>query len=170
MTPKVLSQEMVEHYECDEPHVLISICSPGSDGAVLPENPNRLETLRLCFHDIVADDFLRAGIDPEDLGLQFLRRYNVEPTFFSEENANAIAELLDRHPGKHVIVNCEAGISRSAGVAAAIAFAKTGDDEFYFRNYFPNKQVYSMTVKRLGYNGEINPKKWDFDANRDEIF
>lgn len=168
--PKVLSQEMVEVYEFEYPHILISISSPGSEGAILPDNPQRLEVLRLQFHDIVHEDFIRAGVDPEDLGMKFLRQYNVEPTFFSEENANAIAELLERHPGKQVIVNCEAGISRSAAVAAAISLATTGDDHFYFRNYFPNKQVYSMLARRLGYAGEIDPKKWEFNVNPDEVF
>jgi predicted protein tyrosine phosphatase len=54
-----------------------------------------------------------------------------------------------------LIVHCEAGISRSSGVAAAILKYKTGDDSFIFENksYVPNMKCYRMILDEF-YNNE----------------
>lgn len=46
------------------------------------------------------------------------------------------------------IVHCDAGISRSSGVAAAILKAKTGDDSQIFNNpkYRPNMRCYRIVL------------------------
>ena len=47
-----------------------------------------------------------------------------------------------------LIVHCEAGVSRSAGVAAAIMKALTGDDKEVFNNprYVPNMTCYRAVI------------------------
>jgi predicted protein tyrosine phosphatase len=47
-----------------------------------------------------------------------------------------------------MIIHCEAGISRSSGVAAAILKYKTRDDNFIFGNksYVPNMKCYRMVL------------------------
>ena len=47
-----------------------------------------------------------------------------------------------------MIVHCDAGISRSSGVAAAILKAKTGDDSQIFNNpkYRPNMRCYRIVL------------------------
>jgi predicted protein tyrosine phosphatase len=48
-----------------------------------------------------------------------------------------------------LIVHCEAGVSRSSAVAAAIAhhFFEEGDNYFNNSLYLPNKLVYKLTLK-----------------------
>ena len=60
---------------------------------------------------------------------------------------NAIWDKID-----YLIVHCEAGISRSSGVAAAILKAKTGDDSEIFENvrYVPNRTCYRKVIKAFG--------------------
>ena len=47
----------------------------------------------------------------------------------------------------NIVVHCEAGISRSAGVAAALAKILNGNDDFFF-DYFHNRYVPNMTCYR----------------------
>ena len=53
--------------------------------------------------------------------------------------------------GSYVIVHCDAGISRSSGVAAAILKAKTGDDSQIFNSpkYRPNMRCYRIILDEL---------------------
>lgn len=50
---------------------------------------------------------------------------------------------------EELYINCAAGISRSAGVAAAISKFYTGDDEFFYKNYVPNRYVYIKVLEAL---------------------
>ena len=81
-----------------------------------------VDILPLCFAD--AD---RPGTDVygRDAGIQDL---------MSDKDAERIVEFLTRHPNVDVIVHCDAGISRSSGVAAAILKYLTGDDSSIFDN------------------------------------
>lgn len=66
-------------------------------------------------------------------------------------NESPVAELLREYPDTDVIVHCDAGISRSAGVAAAILKHTTGDDSSIFENglYDPNLWCYQKTLAAL---------------------
>ena len=68
-----------------------------------------------------------------------------------DEDAAQVAELLRSYPDTDVIVHCDAGISRSAGVAAAILKHTTGDDSSIFENglYDPNLWCYRKTLEAL---------------------
>ena len=68
-----------------------------------------------------------------------------------DEDAAKVAELLCAYPDTDVIVHCDAGISRSAGIAAAILKHTTGDDSSIFENglYDPNQWCYQKTLKAL---------------------
>jgi predicted protein tyrosine phosphatase len=138
----VMSQEKAESTIIDVPYIHISVYSPGSDGAVLPDNEKRIDVLRLCFHDIESVN------DPNDFGLKFLKKYGIEPRLFYTEDAQSIIEFLEKHKEvETIVVNCEAGISRSAGIAAAIAKFRNGDDESYFKRYHPNLLAYKTLLK-----------------------
>jgi hypothetical protein len=50
---------------------------------------------------------------------------------------------------KELYINCAAGISRSAGVAAAISKFYTGDDQFFYDKYIPNRYVYMRVLEAL---------------------
>ena len=62
------------------------------------------------------------------------------------EDALQIRDLLKRYRDCDVIVHCDAGMSRSAGVAAAIAEAAGGDSSEIFDSpyYDPNLHCYQL--------------------------
>lgn len=66
------------------------------------------------------------------------------------EDARRIRALLRAHPDCDIIVHCDAGMSRSAGVAAAILEAVGGDSAQVFDSsyYQPNLHCYQL-VRRV---------------------
>jgi predicted protein tyrosine phosphatase len=126
----VYSRLQAERLDLREPHAVISIREPGSRMPVIPENEFCRGVLRLSFHDL-----LRV-VDSTD-----------EP--FTAEHAEQILEFVDRVAGDGVtlVVHCEAGISRSAGVAAALSRSFLGADASFFENYIPNSLIYGMLLE-----------------------
>ncbi|HVH42669.1 MAG TPA: hypothetical protein VM925_10005 [Labilithrix sp.] len=48
---------------------------------------------------------------------------------------------------ERIVIHCDAGISRSAAVAAALSRALRGDDtEFFTGKYKPNMRVYRLLL------------------------
>ena len=45
-----------------------------------------------------------------------------------------------------IVINCEAGVSRSAGVGAAISKVLNGDDKDFFRYFCPNIFIYRKVI------------------------
>ena len=74
------------------------------------------------------------------------------------EVANFIKGWINKTYVEKIIVQCEAGCSRSSGVCAAIMKYLTGDDMSIFRNpkYSPNMNCYRMV-----YNALFNSKPDD---------
>lgn len=142
MSPLVLSASAASRLALDEPYVLISISSPDGEPITPGEDENRMGVLFLEFHDLIGAEV--AG---------FESRHGFKPVLFSREHALQIKDFLASHRGVFLACNCEAGISRSAAVAAAVAKATGEDDSIYFRRYHPNPRVYRMTLEAL-YNGE----------------
>jgi predicted protein tyrosine phosphatase len=142
MIIRVLSQEMAENYAHDQPHVFVSIISPGGEKVALPNNEGRLAVVRLCFHDVDQGD-------PHCVATSFLAHHDIEAVPARREDASLVKVAVEANPGADILVNCEAGISRSAGVAAAISKALTGDDERYFRRYRPNMHVYRLFYREF---------------------
>ena len=73
--------------------------------------------------------------------------------FISKETAEEIANFAKEWWNKvdQIVVHCDGGVSRSAGVAAAILKYFTGDDSEIFDNpnYYPNMLVYRMVLNAL---------------------
>jgi protein-tyrosine phosphatase len=63
--------------------------------------------------------------------------------------AKKIARFLFTKKPEAIIVNCEAGISRSAGVAAALAKFFYDDDKEIFKKAIPNMYVYRLTLREM---------------------
>lgn len=132
----VFNQEQAEQCRPEMDHVIISITSP-CRSANIGLVPFRKAILTLQFDDL---DRLPS---PE-----MVEKYNIK--LITDEQAIKIADFVaDWWNIPLLIVHCEAGISRSAGVAAAISNVKTGDDEIYFKKYLPNKLVYRKVLEKL---------------------
>lgn len=69
----------------------------------------------------------------------------------TEQDAQKIATFVKQCSSHFdiLVVHCLAGRSRSAGVAAAIAKWKFGDDSEFFRNYTPNMHCYRLVLEKL---------------------
>ena len=132
----------------NEPHLIISIRNPTSKVPDLAKNDNTKGALFLEFDDL--DHLPRVGSATWNaLG---------KPILFNSSMAKKIIEGI-KDTGVHtVIVHCEAGVSRSAGVAAALAKYHNGDDSEFFAGggsmyshnpYYPNRHVYRVMLEAL---------------------
>jgi predicted protein tyrosine phosphatase len=114
------------------PHVIVSITSSPADVA-------RLRTTDAC-RGVLRLSFLDADV-PSD--------QHPEAELFSETQAASVWAFVMQHRGAidRLVVHCDAGVSRSPAVAAAIAKALGVDDTDYFGGrYRPNMRVYRMLL------------------------
>ena len=113
----------------DRPHLVVSISEPRAPEARYPDSPHRLGILRLRFHD--------AAVPLPDR------------TLITPEEARSIVEFVEqqRAEARLVVCQCEGGISRSAGVAAALSKWLNGDNAAFFLHYQPNPYVYQTVLE-----------------------
>ena len=123
-------------------HMAISIGT--SENIELPKNDNRIAELFLLFDDFDTNKY-------EKRFQEVPQHYNL----FTDKMAKEILGFVISHPCGVLLVNCEAGISRSAGVAAAIGKVFNGDDTFVFNSgrYMPNMLVYSKILMQADFMG-----------------
>ena len=140
---EVLSRHNAERMTPPEmPHIIISITDCGSEPANIPVGKHCLGIHRVQFHDA------------DHQGEKFLGRLliAIEP-----DQAEAIWNFFVQHRDKAelTIVHCEAGISRSAGTAAALAVGNGQSDAFIFNKpYFnPNRRVFRMILNAATTSG-----------------
>lgn len=153
----VLNEEQAQVYAYEQPHVNISIRTPGSSKPELsPLATGRKASLFLDFHD-VTDPALDGKAISDLLG------YSVKGNIkcFTTEQAKQIIEFYDKWKDSVdlVVVNCVAGISRSAATAAALSVIAGQGDEFIFNNkrYHPNMLVYRLILNEaLGHEEKEN--------------
>jgi predicted protein tyrosine phosphatase len=141
----VRSRQAVEELALpEEPHLVISIRTPGDPREVkLPETGKTIGVLRLEFDDLEREVPL-LGWSGRPLQL------------FDGPMASDVFRFVGEHPEAETIVtHCDAGVSRSAAVAAALA--KTlfgGDDSVWWTTKVPNRLVYRVMV-----NEHVNLKR-----------
>jgi protein-tyrosine phosphatase len=92
---------------------------------------NRIAALFLEFHDV----------DPRRRASQTGRRISM-----TVEDARAILDLIDDHPDVDVAVSCETGISRSAGIAAALCAIFGLPDDYIYKGSLPNNHCKQMLL------------------------
>lgn len=111
---------------------------------------------------------IKTRTDPSDPYIKFTDNNNVKEILFMRfndaeneieggityEEAAKVAKFIrhiarDRDDVQTLIVHCDAGESRSAGVAAAIAKKYFDNDESYFKRYTPNMRCYSLVLSEL---------------------
>lgn len=111
---------------------------------------------------------IKTRTDPSDPHIKFTNDNNIKEILFMRFNdaeneveggitygeAHKISEFIrhiakDRDDVQTLVVHCDAGESRSAGVAAAIAKKYFKDDEDFFRKYTPNMRCYRLVLEEL---------------------
>lgn len=128
----------------DTPHAIISMVSPGVEDANIADNENRVGLLRVFFYDI---DYGSPRMDKATLDF-------IDHTYgdglFTEAQAREILDFVDgvKDQVSLLVCHCEAGISRSSGVAAALSLILNGSDKEIFesKQYIPNMFVYRTIV------------------------
>lgn len=111
------------------PHVVISISDPEQGKANVATNSLTKDVLFLEFHDTNVADHGMTLFDRSHAEkiLSFIRRYTDE------------VDLL--------VVHCNAGMSRSPAVAAALSKIYLGDDSVWFATKTPNSLVYRTILE-----------------------
>jgi predicted protein tyrosine phosphatase len=121
--------------DCGSIVALISIANKKDNHPPLPNWTELKDVLNLEFDDVDHDEH--------------------DYVTMSKEQAEEVALFIDKtiiHKDVDLlIVQCEAGISRSSGMAAAILKHITGDDSAVFKDsyYIPNMLVYRLTLEAL---------------------
>lgn len=140
---------VIQKIQKDEPDskvICVSITDPKSEPVNLPLLD--LDILRLQFHDL-------------DQTYPFS---GLTIVLFNQEMAQQIKDFViqkiwsgwSAFDNLIVIIHCEAGISRSAGVAGALNKHFLGNDKDFFKYpYLPNRLVYRTLLNLL--NGQENP-------------
>ena len=135
----VKSRDEIAKLCLEEPHIIISLYCTDDTPAEIPALGCTEGILRIMIDDI--DDNHRKYINASE-------RY----TFFNHEHAIKIKEFLESFPDVYwIICQCDAGISRSSGLAAAISLFYNGDDREFFTGlrYHPNRLVYRTALNVL---------------------
>ena len=125
----VLSRNQVRHVDPELDHITISVTDPNDSLANLPfsQNPSCKGVLRLSFHDV----------DSEKNG-----------TIFTREQARQILDFVNDHLHEIelIVIHCEAGISRSAGIAASLSSIYLNHDSGFFKTHIPNMHVFRQIL------------------------
>jgi len=141
-------------------HHLISIHSPEDSPPTLPPCENRLDVLTLGFSDI--------NYIPKDPNVAKAMMADVikeiHVVYFDDKMAKQILDFVKKRydDGNDYVIHCDAGISRSPGVAAALSKIYLNDDNWYFERYLPNSLVYTIILK-LYYDLYYRRPKSEFD-------
>ncbi|MGC4043106.1 MAG: hypothetical protein QM758_04815 [Armatimonas sp.] len=118
---QVFGRMSVGQIDPSVPHVLVSITDPGAPEAELAPSETRIAVLRLQFWDTDDPDTnLNGGI--------------------TAAQAKEIVEFIRLHrPNiQRIVCQCEAGVSRSAGVAAGLSYWLNEDDSPFYSYFVPN--------------------------------
>ncbi len=135
---QVLDRSLARTVTHMEPYGVISIGEPQVKTASLADSAQCKAVLRLHFSDVASD-------------LPRLRSItHVAP--FTPEMARQIADFAREQRQNDVnliVVHCEAGMSRSAGVAAALSQFYNHDQTPFLVHYRPNAHVRRLLLEAL---------------------
>lgn len=130
----VMNRNQIEVNKIDltEPYVVISISCPNDQAT-----PN-------------INKFCKAilFIEADDIEKEVIIFADQKAKLFSKDDARRILEFYKDYKDKvtRIIVHCDAGISRSPAVAAALYRIEGRMDDNWFKHYHPNRRVYSLIL------------------------
>lgn len=134
----VLGRREIRDPFADQPHIVISISGPGDPLPEVYPGDQCLAVLRLCFDDVktAADSRFRA---------------------FHPRDARDIVEFVQAHPDTLIVCQCEAGICRSAAVAAALSLwlNGAGHEAWFMEHYLPNPLVFEGLTAYIERHGPL---------------
>ncbi len=128
----VLGRHDIETVLPDVPYLVISVADPDRAEAALAASPLQRAVLRLRFHDKSGP---RAALSGKVAMTQAVAH---EILAFVREHLSEVALI---------VCQCEAGISRSAAIAAALSQIVQGEDGFFFAHYAPNDWIYQTLLE-----------------------
>jgi predicted protein tyrosine phosphatase len=145
-----LSREKAEAYRDERRYAVISITDPDGPEAKLQDDPNRLAVLRLQFHDFTQTEEEFAAIfqeaePPEWVDDEPAKGW-ILPTAVHAEAIVGFYRSLPPEVEK-VVIHCEAGVSRSAAVGAALAHCLGQNDRQFYDKSFPNHRVRRLVIE-----------------------
>ena len=138
----VLNRIEAEEFDCPNAWGCISIANTEQDFAEIPDE-NREALLQLAFADITT---------PQE-------GYNL----FHDDQAHDILDFITTYWDEieTLLVHCDAGISRSSAVAAAIARLKLNDESEFLESPFePNPKVYRILREVASGGGDYQDDQW----------
>lgn len=121
----IYSRRQVQRLLPSSKSILISITDPGREH---PKVSGSWRSLQLKFHDI--DEVREEG-----------------DTIINEWHAVNILKYLDITQPEEIVINCEAGISRSAGVAVALEEILNGNKKSFKKYPNHNRKVASTILQ-----------------------
>ena len=127
----VLSRQEIEKFYTAKKHIVISISDCNEACANFPKQASRIDFLFLKFADLDKSH----------------KKFKVCSIEIAQQIWDFVQKYLDKID--LIVCQCEAGISRSAGIAAALSKALNGDDKYFFKHYLPNMLVYSLLLNAI---------------------
>jgi predicted protein tyrosine phosphatase len=126
----VLSRKEIEQRSFEQPHLIVSITTIDGSSPQLGSGGSCAGVLGLQFDDV---EVAHRGVP------------------MTSAQAREIAEFVRARLDQVelLVVQCDAGISRSAGVAAALSYWIEGTDQFFFDHYVPNRHVRRQLLEAL---------------------
>ena len=136
---QVLDRDSVRGCFHQEPHAVISITDPHYRHPVLADCSYRRSVLRMQFSDL-------------DERAARLRTVSPHVIAFTSDMAGQVAAFVGEQVSEGTrlfVVHCEAGISRSAGIATALSRFYNHDETFFLVHYRPNVWVRRLMLEAL---------------------
>jgi len=128
---QVMNRQKARNYTYQEHghnYIIVSISDIGDQPNQFNRSPECLAVLKLQFNDTEKPD----------------------PTAITPTDAEKIIAFVNQYIDQtdEIIVHCEGGVSRSAGVCAALMYIITGDDQYIFDNpkFCPNMTCYTSVL------------------------
>lgn len=129
LTLLVLSRELLRTFTYKQKYAVISIVDPTDNPARLEKDLNRIAALYVPFRDVEEG------------------QYSINS--FQANLITSFVNTMLSMKVNFIVVQCELGVSRSAGVAAALSKHFNGADDLFFKHYVPNMLVYRSILNSL---------------------